>query len=76
MTDTRLMFLTGRAGDLSLHLLGGESVEWSTNIGYLTPQVWRLDWNSGSHSYSWTADWDPALGGCSLLFYLWTHSCK
>ena len=70
MTATRLMLLTGTAGLLELHLLGGTSTDWSTHRVSLTPQVWRLDWNSGSRSYSWTADWDPALGGCSLLVYL------
>ena len=70
MTDTRLMFITAPDGVLSLHLLGGISLDWSTNREYVTRQVWRLLWNDDSHSYYWTADWDPALGGCSLLFYL------
>jgi hypothetical protein len=70
MTDTRLMFLPTPAGLLMLHLLGGISVDYSTDTEYLTPQVWQLHWNSGSRSYSWTADWDLAIGGCSLLVYL------
>ena len=70
MTDTQLMFLPSPDGILRLRLLGGTSVDWSTNTEYVTPQVWRLQWNSGSHSYSWTAHWDPLLGGCSLLLYL------
>ena len=70
MTDTRLMFLTSPDGTLKLHLLGGSSDDWNTGGVDLTPQVWRLLWNCGSRSYSWTADYDPALGGCSLLLYL------
>ena len=70
MTDTRLMFLPGPDGLLRLHLLGGTSTDWGTGREYLSPQVWRLLWNSGSLSYSWTADYDPVLGGCSLLVYL------
>ena len=62
------MFLTGLDGVLWLRLLGGSSVDWSISAVSLTPQVWRLQWNDGNRSYSWTADWDPALGGCSLLF--------
>ncbi len=63
MTDTQLMFLPSPDGRLSLHLLGGDSQEWSTGGVHPTQQVWRLGWNDGNHSYSWTADWDPDLGG-------------
>jgi hypothetical protein len=64
MTDTNLMFLPGQDGTLRLRLLGGESMDWSTETVFLTRQVWRLAWSSGSSSYFWTADFDPALGGC------------
>jgi hypothetical protein len=67
MTDTRLMVLTGQDGLLRLHLLGGLSVDMSTIRQYSTRQVWRLDWNDNSRSYSWSADYDQAMGGCSLL---------
>jgi hypothetical protein len=76
MTDTRLMFLNGQEGLLMLHLLGGASMDWSIGIESLTPQVWRLDWNDGSHFYSWTAHYDQAMGGCSLRLCLCSYSSE
>ena len=61
MDQTRIMFMTG-GGGMQLYLLGGTRYDWNTGTATVTGRVWRLVWESGSHTYSWTDSYVPALG--------------
>ena len=72
MDKTRIMSLPGLAGggEPGLYLLGGSSSNWSRGEETDTNQVWRLMWDHGSHTYSWTDTYQQELGRllCLLLY--------
>ena len=61
MDRTRIMSLTVSGGS-DLHLLGGSRTDWNTGEVRATRTVWRLEWDSGSQTYSWTSRSNQALG--------------
>ena len=64
MDKTRIMSLPGLAGggEPGLYLLGGTSSNCSRGEETDTNQVWRLMWDHGSHTYSWTDTYLQELG--------------
>ena len=62
MDRTRIMFMTDQVDGSSLYLLGGSRSDSPTREGAITSSVWRLLWDSGSQTYSWTDSYDPELG--------------
>ena len=61
MDMTAIMHLAN-SGGTSLYLLGGTSTDWTIFETNITKTVWRLQWDRGSHTYSWTKRDTPALG--------------
>ena len=63
MDRTSIIFMTGSGGGRSsLHLLGGSRTDWNIGRATYTGTVWRLLWDDGSQTYSWTDSYDPPLG--------------
>ena len=62
MDETRIMSLPASGGSY-LYLVGGSSTDWNIGETTYTRTVWRLVWDIGSQTYSWTNSIDPALGG-------------
>ena len=61
MDQTYIMELSGSGGS-HLYLLGGSHTDWKIGFIETTKTVWRLVWDMGSKTYSWTDMAIPELG--------------
>ena len=66
MTNTLIMSVDITGAGNTLHLMGGEHTDWSTGVTRITSKVWRLRFNTDTHSYHWKDEIDSNMGKCGV----------
>ena len=66
MTDTNILSLDIASSGNRLHLVGGESMNWNTGAMTDVKKVYRLEFDRGNKSYSWSDHYDHEMGKCGL----------